>query len=251
MKYSLLLHALDPKPTRQELEEISANVPSVARADCTYLLNDWFGIVASGLPLEEAQAFQAGLRGKGIASDVVEDREIPSLHHDFRCQRIDLHGSAITLTTAMNRRQDRDKAELVFVAAGFVNREKSSSTIVTDTELRWTADFVPYTTKVTRSAMKFEEKRYFRIDLFFSAEPHRVSLEIDKETVCLFGDRPIRLKNTTELLVLLVDLQSLLPPERMNSTLRDLALDRIHPTMHAYEEEIRWAFYRLGAKPDR
>jgi hypothetical protein len=248
MTYSLLLHSLDPKPTRQELEEISVKVPSVARADCAYMLNDWFGIAASGLPLEDAQAFQAGLRGKGIASDVVADLDIPSLHHDFRCQRIDLHGSSVTLTTAMNRRQDRDKGELVFAAAGFVDREKTGSTTVTDKELRWTADFVPHTTNVTRSAMKFEERRYFRIDLFFSTDPHRVSLEIDKETVCFYGERPIRLKNATELLVLMVDLQSLLPPERLNGTLRDLALDRIYPTMHAYEEEIRWAFYRLGAK---
>jgi len=248
MTYSLLLHALEPKPTRQELEEISVKVPSIARADCAYLLNDWYGIVASNIPLEDARAFQAGFRLKGIESDVVEDRDIPALHHDFRCQRIDLDGPAITLTTAMNRRQVRDKGELVFAAAGFVDRQKAGRQTVTDTELRWTADFVPYTKKVTRSAMKFEERRYFRIDLFFSTESHRVSLEIDKETVCLYGERPLRLKNTTELLVLLVDIQSLLPPERMNSTLRDLSMDHIHSSMHAYEEEIRWAFFRLGAK---
>lgn len=248
MTYSLLLHSLDPKPTRQQLEEISTRVPSIARADCAYLLDDWYGIVASHIPLEDAQAFQAGLRGIGIASDVVEDHDIPALHHDFRCQRIDLDGSAITLTTAMNRRQIRDKGELVFAAAGFVDRQRAGRQTVTDTELRWTAGGIPYTKKVTSSAMKFEEMRYFRIDLFFATESHRVSLEIDKETVCFYGERPIRLKNATELLVLLVDIQSQLPPERMNSTLRELAMNHIYCSMHAYEEEIRWAFYRLGAQ---
>ena len=55
------------------------------------------------------------------------------------------------------------------------------------------------------------------------------------------------MKNSLDLTVLLVDLQALLPPERMNRCLRELSLTEVYPRLRAYEEELRWAFYRLGA----
>ena len=96
--------------------------------------------------------------------------------------------------------------------------------------------------------MESTPTEFFRIDLFFSAAPFRVSLEIEKDTVIFYGERSIRVKNTLDLTVLMVDLQVLLPPERMNLALRELSLSQIYPSMHAYEEELRWSFYRLGAK---
>ena len=247
MKYSLLLHSLESKPSRKQLEEISVNVRSMARADCAFIVDDWFGIVASGLPLAEAETFQAGLRGIGIGTDLVADVDIPSLHHDFRCQRIDLDSSAITLTTAMNRRQVRPLVDLVFVSVGLVDRERADSTTEARSVIRWSRS-EPYHAEEERSVLKIEEKRFFRIDFFFSTEPYRISLEIEKETVLFYGDRSIRTKNQLDLTVLMVDLQTLLPPERMNSCLRELSLTQVYPRMRSYEEELRWAFFRLGAK---
>ena len=253
MPHSLLLHSLDPKPDRKALEEITASVPSIARADAAVILNDWFGIVCPNLPLGDAQAFQAGLLTLGVGADIVPDIDIPSLHHDFRCQRIDITDGEIVLSTSMGRRYPRQRGDLVFIAAGFLDREKAVSATEMRTEMRVSrSDYglapAVYTTQVERNSLKIEEKRFFRIDLFFTGDPHRISLEIDKETVCFYGDRPIRIKNPLDLTVLMVDLQSLLPPERMNRSLRELSTTGIYPSMHAYGEEIRWAFYRLGAK---
>lgn len=247
MSFSLLLQALEPKPTRQELEEITARVPSVARADAAGILRGWFGIVSSGLPFEDAKAFQTGMRTLGCETDIVPDREIPALHHDFRCQRIDLDGSSITLTTAMNRRQERSRDELVFAAAGFVDRER----LVTKSELQIETRggsrgriHVP----VFKNVNSYEEKTCFRIELFFTNGPHRVSLEIEKDTVMFHRDRPLRLKNPTGLTVLMCDLRALIPPERTNRGLRELSTEALYPSLQTYEEEIRWAFHRLGAK---
>ncbi len=246
MSHSLLLHSLEPKPTRQELEEISAKVPSIARADCAQILNDWFGIVTSGLPFDDARSFQDALRAKGIATDVVADLDIPALHPDFRCQRIDLDASSITLTTAMNRRQVRGRSELVFVAAGFVERERM--TAKSELQIETHGGSRTYDVPVVKNVWSFEEKTYFRIDLFFTNDPHRVSLEIEKDTVMFHGEHPLRMKNTTGLTVLMCDLQTLIPPDRTNRGLRELSTETLYPSMHAYEEELRWAFYRLGAK---
>lgn len=247
MSFSLLLHSLEPKPDRKALEEITANVRSVARADAAGILRGWFGIVSSGLPFEDTQAFQIGLRTLGCETDIVPDGDIPSLHQDFRCHLIDLTADSIILTTAMNRRQERGHDELVFAAAGIVERERAVSDYELQTEVRY-FDGGAYTTQVPKRVSKTVEKDYFRIDLFFAREPHRISLEMDGQSVITFGGRPLRMKNRTELTVLMADLASLLPPDRMNKTLCELSLEATYPSLQTYEEEIRWAFYRLGAK---
>jgi hypothetical protein len=247
LNVSLLLHSLEPKPERKILEEITAMVPSVARADAAGILRGWFGIVSANLPESDALAFQAALAGIGIATDIVPDRDIPALHSDFRCQRVDLDGSSIALTTAMNRRQERSRGEMVFAAAGFLDRERMVTKSELQIETRGGARG-SYNVPVFKNVASFEEKSCFRLDLFFSNDPHRISLEIDKDTVMFHGERPIRLKNTTGLTVLMCDLQALLPQERMNRGLRELSTETLYPSLQAYEEEIRWAFYRLGAK---
>lgn len=243
--YSLLLRSLEPRLSRQELEEISVGIPSVARADCAWIANDWFGIVAQGLSMEDANLFRAGLLRKGVESDVVADVEIPALHHDFRCNRIDLMDSEISLTTAMNRKQVRQRGDLVFISAGFLEKERPVTVREWDTEVRGTR--VTYMVPVLKETRGFESKAFFRVDLFFGTDPHRISLEMGKDTLFFYGDRPIRMKNLTELTVLMVDLQSLLPTDRMNRSLREINLESAYPTMHAYEEELRWSFHKLGA----
>ncbi len=245
--YSLLLQSLEPKPTRQELEEISQNVRSIARADCAFIAEDWYGIVTTGLPLAEAETFRAGLQNLGIGADLVADSEIPTLHNDFRCQRIDLNSDEIILSTAMARRYPRRRDDLVYVSAGFVYREKASRDTEMQPQVRYSR-YGAYTVQVEKSVLKIEEKRFLRIDFFFTSEPNRISLELGKDTVIFYGDRPMRMENQLDLTVLMVDLQSLLPPERMNRSLKDLSLHHVYPSMHAYEEELRWAFYRLDAK---
>jgi len=247
MTYSLILRSLEPKLTRQELEEISTKVPSVARADCAYIARDWFGIISSSLELDDAREFQAGLRAKGCETDVVADNEIPALHEDFRCQRITLEDGGITLRTSMGRRYRKEKSDLVFIAAAGIDTEKLSSKTELKTEMRH-SHHGSYPALVTQRSLKMEEKKIFRIDLFFTNAPHRISLETSEESVIFYGERLIRLKNTTEITVLMIDLQALVPPERTNQSLRELSVNPPYPTMHAYEEELRWAFYHLGAK---
>jgi hypothetical protein len=247
LNFSLLLHSLDPKPERKALEEITVNVPCVARADAAGILRSWFGIVSSDLSYEDAKAFQVGLRSLGCETDIVPDGDVPALHPDFRCHLIELTAESIILTNAMNRRQERRTDEFVFAAAGLFQRERPVSDFEIQTEVRYMQGGA-YTSQVPKRVTKSVEKGYFRIDLFFAQEPHRISLEMDRESVITYGGRPLRMKNRTELTVLLADLGSLLPPERMNRGLRELSTEALYPSLQTYEEEIRWAFYRLGAK---
>lgn len=75
--YSLLQVSLEQTIDRESLEMASDVVPSLARADCAHLQRDFFGIVVSNLPLQEATAFQAELKRRGFPTDLVADHELP------------------------------------------------------------------------------------------------------------------------------------------------------------------------------
>lgn len=221
MSFSLLLHSLDPKPSRRELEEISVKVPSIARADCPGLVEDWFGIVASNLQMSDAMAFQAALKVRGYQTDVVPDFEIPALHSDFRCQRITFEDNAVLLNDAMGKLFYRTKNELVFIAAGLIGN--------------------------ARPRRDSDEDICFRMDLFFSTPPHRISLEAREDSVLFYQGKLIRLRHKEDLAALMMKARAMLPEERLNHSLCNLSIASPYPSMHAYEEELRWAFYRLGA----
>ncbi len=247
MSFSLILNNIEHPPTRQLLEEISLKVPGIAKADCAGFLEHWCGIVASNLELQSAQAFQAALRTAGYETDIVLDRDIPALHSDYRCQRIGLSEYVILLTDAMGRSWDKPRQELVFAAAGITAKPKLIRNYEFDIETRHGAhgcSRVP----VNKCVSHYADMTFFRVDLFFTNEPNRISLEIDHGSVLFYADRPIRLKDTLNLKILMTDLYALLPPDRMNTSLRERSVDHSYSNMNAYEEEIRWAFYRLGAK---
>ena len=247
MTYSLLLRSLDSKPTREELEEISVHVPSIAKADCRYLLDDWFGVVVSHVDSETARLFQAALKQKGYETDQVADGDIPALHGDFRCQRLSIDKESILFSDAMGRNHQRYRSDLVFAAAGAIEKNRMVSDWEVEMETRYTGDGA-YTVPINKRTYNFEKKAYFRFDFFFTSSPNRLSLELAADNVIFYMDRPVRMRDSLDLKILMVDIQALLPPVRMNQSLRNLSIDSVYPSMKAYEEELRWAFYRLGAK---
>ncbi len=246
MSFSILLHRLDPPPTRHQLEEISLQVPGISKVDCAGLLEHWHGIVVSNLEYSDAQAFHQVLCQAGFNNDIVMDADIPALHADFRCQKIELSENLITLTDAMNRARKKPLDELVFVAAGLLEKQKLATNFRIETEHRY-SQYGVHNVQVEKRYKQEIDKIFFRIDLFFSNEPHRISLEIDSDSVMFYADLPIRLKDTLKLKILMTDLHLLLPPERMNTHMCERTLDQSFTSMNAYEEEIRWAFYRISA----
>lgn len=247
MSFSLLLQHIEHPPTRQLLEEISLKVPGVAKADCAGFLEHWCGIVASNLEIHDARAFQAALRSAGYETDIVLDHEIPALHPDYRCQRIAISQDSILMTDAMGRSRDKLRKELVFASAGIIVRQTLVTKFRVEIETRYSSHG-DYSVPVENRSKQPVDKTFFRIDLFFTNEPNRLSIEIDSESVFFYSDILMRLRDKLNLKVLMTDLSFLLPAERMNTSLRERSLDHTYSSMNAYEEEIRWAFYRLGAK---
>ena len=242
--YSLLQTSLDQTIDRSSLEEASVAVPSVARADCAKLQRELFGILVSGLTRDEALAFQAELRRHGFPTDLVADRELPVLHHSSQVQRIERRDEVLLLTDSMGRAQARPITDLVFLAAGFLNRSKFK------TEWHQHLDFgsrrddgMPRL--VTEREFKEETELEFRLDFFFWTTPNRLNVSLGKETAIFHQGKQLRLRDTLGLRALTDIMARLLPPERRNAYLRDPDSRPLYPGISCYEEEIRWQFHRL------
>jgi hypothetical protein len=231
--YSLLQVSLDQTIDRDALEDASVVVPSVARADCASMQRDLFGVLVSHLPLEEARIFQAELKRRGFPTDVVADHDLPTLHEAFTIQRIELQGNVLCFTDTVGRVQTRPREGLVFVAGGFLtqNRIKHSLIAMGDADM-------------DRPEQQTSSPE-FRLDFFFWSAPHRLRASISAESMMFFQQRPMRLRDTALLLGAMMDLQELLPRERVGAGLRRPDTKIFYPSLKSYEEEIRWHFYRL------
>lgn len=243
--FSLLQESLDQTIDRQSLEEASDAAHSVARADCARIRRELFGIVISRLDRDEALAFQAELKRRNFPTELVADKQLPVLHESFQIQRIEQRGEVLVLTDSLGRERTRPLTDLVFLSAGFINR------IEFKTEWHQHLDFgggvrgegMPRL--VTEREFKEETELQFRLDFFFWAEPNRLHATLGKETAVFHQGKPLRLKDRAGLNGMMAALAGMLPPERMNSVLRDPAAERIYPNLQSYEKEIRWHFHRL------
>ena len=244
--YSLLQVSLDQTIDRESLEEASVVIPSVARADCAHLQRDLFGIVVSNLPFEEAKAFQAELKRRGFSTDVVADDELPVLHEPFTIQRIEIGAGVLVVTDAMGRMQTRLLDDLVFVAGGFLTKNTTKSTTGPEFGM-WSPRPNSSPDSLSPAERRYfqEEMRLFQIDLFFWNAPNCLRASVSAKSTMFFQGRPLRLRDTALLLGAMMDLQELLPPERVGAGLRRSDTTTFYPSLRSYEEEIRWHFHRL------
>lgn len=244
--FSLLFKSLDQTITRESLEVASDAAASVARADCPRLLRENSGILVSRLPRDEAHALQAALAGRGYETEVVSDASLPVLHETYQVQRVEIREEALVLTDSMGRERLRPLTDLVFLAAGFLNR------IEFKTEVHQRLDFRGHEGRgagmpklVTEREFKEETELVFRMDFFFWSEPNRFHLVLTNETSIFHQGAPIRMKLRGAIERMMSDFAKLLPPERLNRPLRDPLQPRVYPSLASYENEIRWHFHRL------
>ncbi len=241
--FSLLQISLDQSIDRNSLEDASDVIPSLSRADCAHLQRDLFGIVVSDLPLGEALAFQAELLRRGFPTEVVADDLLPVLHEPFTIQRIDIQDGALQFSDSMGRLQRRSKDDLVFIAGGFLTQKKMVSDIVLGPHR---ASSREWESRLEREH-HYETVPEFRLDFFFWNEPNRLRASLSSASVVFFRGRLMQLKDTALLIGAMLDFQELLPAERLGEGLKRIETKTTYPSLHSYEEEIRWHFHQLQA----
>ena len=243
--YSLLQVSLDQTIERSALEDATDAVRGITRMDCPRILRERSGILVSGLEQEDAQAFQAALNRHHFPTTVVDDNQLPLLHESFQIQRIEHRGEVLLLTDSMGRVRTKYLSDLVFIAAGFLGRIEFKTETQLKINPRSDGDGPMF---ITERETHEETTTEFRLDFFFTAAPHRLNALLCPETAIFHQGQPVRLKNQAAMDELLAAMGRLLPPERLNSVLRDPASAGIYPNSHCYEKEIRWHFHRLLAE---
>jgi hypothetical protein len=237
---------LDQEIPLGALEAAADVAESIVRADVAALHRDLFGIIVSSLSLAEAIAIQAVLKQHGCSTEIVADDELPVLHEPFTVQRIDFGKDELLFTDMMGREQRRPLADLVFAAGGFMLETQSRSKIDSAPGI-----FHPRTSSgewQPPTAMReysMEEISAFRLDFFFIDSPNRLRASVSAESMMFFRSRPVRLRDTALLLGAMMDLQALLPPDRLGSGLLRPDTATFFPSKRSYEEEIRWKFHQL------
>jgi hypothetical protein len=242
--YSLLQSSLEQRIGYEGFEKAIASVDSLAAADAPGLYDDLFGIVVSNLTRPEAELLKLELAGRGFPTEVVADRDLPVLPEEFRVQRLEIGDSELVFTDSAGRTHERPRADLVFVAAGFLIRQR----LKTEEVMRW--DIRRAGRRVVESIKPVAELRVkslpeFRADFFFWSEPRRLQMCLTAEAVIFHRSKPLRLRNAEALHEFLRELRTLLPPERVNSGVANAGADLGYPNLSAYHEEIRWRFFRL------
>ena len=100
------------------------------------------------------------------------------------------------------------------------------------------------------SGLAFDEASAFQVALKRKGFP--TELVADDEIPVLhdpFTIQRIEIRKSGLVFTAMMDLQELLPNERVGSGLKRPDTKNAYPSLRCYEEEIRWHFYRLGRTP--
>lgn len=241
--YCLLQTELDQPIGINDLEEAADATAEITRLDCLGIYRDIHGVIVAGLSHADALAFQRVLAGRGIATIVLADEDLPVLHTSYQVQRIDRDGDTLLLTDAMGQVRELAVDALVFLAAGFFGKVefKQSWDLRVDVDSSGESKVVP-----VRKAWE-EVELIFRLDLFSSREPHRLNFTLTKESALFHQGVRVRLRDRPGVAAFMTSMAGLLPEERLNSQLRHPDQAHVLRSQHLYENEIRWHFERFIA----
>jgi hypothetical protein len=246
--YSLLQPELGATIDRRALEEASVAAPGVGKADCARIARELFGIIVSGLTIEDATAFRAALAAKNFPAWIVADRELPRLPDGRFFTRLDTTDEVLTFSDTLGRVETCRADDVLLLAAGFLQHQKNTS----ERALRWQIRKVRYVAVEQIPTVKdFLE---FRFECFIKRKPYRLRLNLDASANFLWNGLLMRLSKPDAIHAFMKIWHRLAPRAPWNLGLINSGTDFEYPSLRAFENEIRWRFYSLkqqAANPQR
>jgi hypothetical protein len=239
--YSLIQSSLDTVIDRQSLEEASVAAPGVGKADCARIARELFGIVVSGIPIEDAIAFRAALMAKSFPTLIVADDDIPRLPQGRFFNRIDANDEAFILADALGRQEIIRADEVLLLAAGFLRHMRGAreEKIV---EVRGAKGETRYVSEFQSTVADTPE---FRFECFIKRKPYRLCLMLDANTNFIWNGIALRLEKPDPIHAFLKTWHRYVPEDKWNLGLQRSGTDFQYPSLRAFENEIRWRFYQL------
>jgi hypothetical protein len=245
--YSLVQTELGAAIDRQTLEDASVAAPSVGRADCARISRELFGVIVSGIPIEDALAFRAALLARKFSVEIAADRDLPRLPDGqfFNSLAVSDDG-ALMFSDVLGRREVCRADEMLLLAAGFMRRLRAKTEFK---EVR-----IPYqrgTTDFDRNGNLVERQHNlvsvpeFRFEWFIKRKPHRLRLMLDDNTHFVWNNHTLRLGKPDAIRAFMKTWRRHAPRVPWNLGLTNSGDDFEYPGRRAFENEIRWRFYKL------
>jgi hypothetical protein len=246
MPYALLQRSLDQTIDRESLEDAAVASRSIPRPDCARLQKELFGIVVDNLDREHALALQGELNRRNFPTDVVDQAQLAALNEPASGQEFKITSQALVIVDLYENEVEYPWEKFVFAAAGYVLRiaDRPVGTHLEPATDPFRARYGGVEVVVDR---KLQNVPQFRSEWFFDTEPYRLQWIWDRESIVRVNQAPIRLREHEKFVLLLQQLTSFLPAERLNGGVRKLSTGGyfVYPSVHAFEEEIIWSFYQL------
>ncbi len=255
MPFALVQTSLDPPPP-EALREAFGAVEELTATDAKLLAKDAFGILAERLPFNSAAALQRALQGRGVETELVDQRELPKLPPPQRLKRADCLPESLVLYDALGRARNVPWRQVRLIAAGTVELTQFK---------RVATEYVVHagTGQMTIPIVvpQFSDKEYkalrLVLEVFIEAIPPRYRAFGREFQYAYLGDRLAA--TAAENFVLLVrDLMRQATGAAANRGAAAMASDPpqtfAYPTRHAFEEESIWVLFqsrRPAGEPEK
>ena len=245
--YAVLQTSLDQSISRDILQEAIMATEGLVKADCAQLQREAFGILVGSLSQDDALALQAALQARNVPTEVVDEFALPVLTEPKRGHALNLVNTGIVFTDLYGCETSYPREQIVFTAGGGVLHLKDVQVQKLDTVFVPGGSGAPSMKQEIVTSHHFENLPEFRLELFVPAESPRVQWVLTKDWVLTVNNQHIRLRDSDQLVALLAALGNMLSPEQTNLGIQKAMSCEafVYPSIHAFEEEIIWSFYRL------
>jgi len=201
--------------------------------------------VVDNLEYDRAVALQQELARSNFPTDVVDQAQLSALNEPASAQEFQVRPHDLVIVDLYGTEIEYPWEKFVFAAAGYVLRLADRPY---QTHLEPSMDpFSPRFKNVEVVDYQWKNVPQYRFDWFFDSEPYRWQWICDRESIVHVNQIPMPLPQHQKVVLLLQQLTSFLPADRLNSGVRKLSSGDyfVYPSVHAFEEEIVWSFYQL------
>lgn len=254
MAFALVQKDLSPVPA-EKLKAAFRLLPQLIDSDAAAMAKDAYGILVEKLSYEDAAALQRSLAAQGVSTEVVDEGRFVALPPPLRVIWGECGTNGFTFNDPRGQANTIGWDTFVLIAAGEVRRFEWKSKVKKSVRYHVTPIGTGYGTVAypveKRRLTKKEERNYrLMVEVFTSTRPGRLRIMGDEFHYEYLGARMAG-RASTNFGLLVGDLASHASGVVLNRGTYFLrrnpeAKPFRYPTVHAFEEEIRWLFWRTG-----
>lgn len=248
MPYAIIQIDLTPPPPVEALRQAFAEAKTIRPADAPVLARESYGILAEHLPAPEALTISGLLKELGVATEVVNQADIPVLPPPVHTGRVDCLAEGLAVYDALGRQTLINWPEVMVVAAGRVGLidlvQQEAKYFPQDQAAAFALGMgvSGYSRQRRNSRYKETPRGHLLLDLILQGS-RRYRADASRLNYGYLGPR--QKSTAAENFKLLVgDLARLARSASLNRGAEAICMDFAYPTRQAFERETIWRLWK-------